>query len=174
MKSSLLAAAVAALTITGCEPPGPAVAPIGYLQLSTPRRPFDTLKVSPTELVSPDVQLYKVDDGFRGTVKGQPIDIAIVSKGRLKGSRGGLPIDMHVNHDAESIVARGLFGGRLVSIRFSKLGIGSCGPAQLQAQEEGEGAGDPCNTSQAALVGKMIEQLGEDQTAAYLATAYFR
>lgn len=172
----LLASLAAAALVLGCEPATTAHSPggdklLGYLEIYTPRRAFDVLKVTPDELVGPDVQVYREGEEFRGRVKDQPIEMRL-EKTKVTGSRGGLPIDLHLTHAHGALVVRGLYGGRLTYLKISKHGVGDCAaPAPDEVRDE-ESA--PCVSKSAETIEKMLQVLGDDGTAAFLAAAHLR
>src|SRR5215471_4761995 len=55
-----------------------------------------------------DSELLRTDDGYRGVVRGLPIDLH-GHPGRVYGHVGVQPVDLHVTYDAEQLTARGMF-----------------------------------------------------------------
>jgi hypothetical protein len=94
-----------------------------------------------------DVELLRTEDGYRGVVRGLPLDLH-ASPGRVFGHVGIQPVDLHVTRDAEELRARGLYAGQLGRLELGpdhlQCTLGPCAYALKRVSEttrlEGERA----------------------------------
>lgn len=126
-KSTLPLLLLASALVTGCAAtPQPKAAGdddfLGYISYNRGGRRVpvvDVTRVTTRELVSPDLQVSRVNDGFRG-VAGRAIIELRPEGDKVLGNRGGLPIALHLTHEGDLLLARGLYGGQLVELRFPR------------------------------------------------------
>jgi hypothetical protein len=138
MKTTIALLTLSAALISGCAstaPPPRAARTetfIGYVTPYTGRKARDTYKVTTEGLTSPQVQLARVDEGFRGVVWQMPIDLR-VDKDAVTGSLSNQPIDLRIEHKGGTLSVEGLYGGRFAGFFFSDTpGAVTTGCSELQ------------------------------------------
>jgi hypothetical protein len=169
LHDNLLIASLLGTLAAGCElaPPKDLV---GYLNLHPVfNQHGEQYQVTQSALVSPNVQLSREDGILRGWTYGEPIEMR--AEGNLiKGSRGSMPIELHVSREGNAVVARGIYGGRLADLAM-------CASSSDAMAREGEVkaiAGErPCILENTATVVKMLKTLGDAESMAMLVAAYY-
>lgn len=153
----------------GCTLPPPKDF-IGYLNLHSAGSPHgDQLQVTASGLVSPDVNISREQGGLRGWARGKEIELRIEGD-LIKGSRGSMPIEMHVSREGNALVARGLYGGGLADLAICVPPSDSAVAPKVRAFQGPR----PCLVDNAVTVAKMVAQLGDAEAMAMLVTAYLR
>jgi hypothetical protein len=172
MKSTqkLVIAAILGTLGAGCElaPPKDLV---GYLNL----HPFlnqhgEQFQVTETALISPNTQLSREDGVLRGWTYGEPLELRVEGN-VIKGSRGPMPVELHVSREGDAVVARGMYGGRLADLAMcSSSSEPTTAPGEVQALNGKR----VCILDNTKTVVKMLKSLGDTQAMAMLVAAYYR
>ncbi|MEP7119917.1 MAG: hypothetical protein ABJE95_03360 [Byssovorax sp.] len=169
MHQRLVIAALLGTLAAGCElaPPKDLV---GYLNLHLNYHEHGVqYQITESGIVSPNTQLSREEGVLRGWTFGQPIEMRVEGN-VIKGSRGPVPIELHVSREGNAVVARGMYGGHLADLAM-------CAPSADRTAAEGEVksfAGDrPCILENTATVVKMFRVLGDSEAMAMLVAAYY-
>ncbi len=172
MKSTkkLLIAALLGALAAGCElaPPKDLV---GYLNLHLVHNQHgEQFQITESAVVSPNIQLSREGDTLRGWAYGEPVELRVEGN-VIKGSRGTMPVELHVVREGDAVVARGMYGGRLTDLAMCT----SQSDATTAGGEVTAIAGArPCIPENHATVVKMLTKLGDAETMAMLVAAYYR
>ncbi len=104
---------------------GGAAAADEYLTLRTEGASWQ-MRIEPSGRVSgADIELAATGTGYRGMVGGQLADMFTADGRRIVGTRGGLPIDLHVAAAGEAISATGTFAGTMGRVELAGQGMSS-------------------------------------------------
>ncbi|MEP7121331.1 MAG: hypothetical protein ABJE95_10495 [Byssovorax sp.] len=158
-KALILPALLVAALTAGCSLPPPKDY-IGYVH---------QYQISQTQIVSPSLWVSREEAGvLRGRAYGEPLELRVEGN-LIKGSRGVMPIELHVSREGNAVVARGIYGGHLKDLAI-------CVPAGDTLAPPGEVTGfssaTPCLRDSTDTVAKMFEQLGDTETMAMLVAVY--
>jgi hypothetical protein len=169
MKKNVLLAVLLGTLAAGCElaPPKDLV---GYLNLHPVfNQHGEQFQVTASTLVSPNIQLSREEGTLRGWTYGEPIEMRVEGD-VIKGSRGSMPIELHVSREGNAVVARGIYGGRLADLAM-------CASSSDSAAAAGEvkafSGARPCILENTATVVKMLKELGDAESMAMLVAAYY-
>ena len=115
----------------------------------------EQLKIEPSGRVfGENFDLLTTPEGYRGMMGGELAFLASSNDDRVVGSRGGSPIDVHLDIDGDAIKASGMMAGRLGRLEIDAAGLrGSCnwcdyqldriGPRQFSGQRACRGRVGP-------------------------------
>jgi hypothetical protein len=96
----------------GCASSGQSGGADEYLTLRTEGATWQ-MRIEPSGRVSgSDFELAATGDGYRGLVNGEHTNMS-ATDGRIIGTRGGRPIDLHGTAAGEALSATGTYAGRL-------------------------------------------------------------
>jgi hypothetical protein len=169
MKPARVPLALLAFAVSGCTLPPPQDF-IGYLSLHSAGAPHgDQLQVTASGLISPDVNLSREPGAFRGWAKGSEVELRIEGD-VIKGSRGSMPVELHVSREGNALVARGLYGGRLTDLAVCVPPSADAAAPRVTSLQGPR----PCIADNAVTVARMVATLGDAPAMAMLVTAYFR
>jgi hypothetical protein len=130
--------------------------------------PVHQYQISQTQIVSPSTWLSREDGVLRGRVYGEPIEIRVEGN-LIKGSRGVMPIDLHVSREGRAIVARGIYGGHLKEFAIcAPEGDRVAAPGEVQAFSGRR----ECLSDSQETTEKMLDQLGDTEAMAMLVVVY--
>lgn len=170
MKKIYLLAALFGPLVTGCqlEPPKDL---IGYLNVHTMLNLHgEQVQITSSGVVSPELQLSREEGTFRGWSHGQPIEMRVEGS-VIKGSRGGVPIELHVAREGDAVVARGMYGSALADLAMC---ASASDPVAAPGEVKALSGTRPCILENRRTVVKMLKELGDEESMAMLVAAYYR
>ncbi len=166
----IINAALLGTLLAGCQlaPPKDLV---GYLNL----HPFlnqhgEQFQVTETALVSPNTQLSREEGVLRGWTYGEPLELRVEGD-VIKGSRGPMPVELHVAREGDAVVARGMYGGRLADLAMCS---SSSEPTTAPGEVESLNGKRVCILDNTKTVVRMFKQMGDAPAMAMLVAAYYR
>ena len=169
MQHKLVIAALLGSLAAGCElaPPKDLV---GYLNLHPVHNLHgEQFQITANALVSPNIQLSREEGILRGWAYGEPIEMRVEGS-VIKGSRGPMPIELHVSREGHAVVARGMYGGHLADLAMC---ASSADPVAAEGEVKALAGARPCVLENTATVVKMLKVLGDTEAMAMLVAAYY-
>jgi hypothetical protein len=172
MKRAALSFALIA-PLYGCAATPPPLAPdsgafIGYVTPHRGAKAGDTFKVTTNGLSSATVQIGRAPDGFRGRVRGAPIEVHVEGD-ELLGTLGGQPIHLRIEREGDKLRVHGLYGGAMAAFQIATHRDGACDARQPSLSIEGQS--DPC-ASQDTIQGMRLH-LAQNEAMALLSVILF-
>ena len=78
-----------------------------------------TVRIDEGRAYGPNIEVDKYEDGYRGVWQGRTIELR-VREGRVMGTIGTLPIDIHVKDENGTLDLQGMVGGQLGNLEIDE------------------------------------------------------
>jgi hypothetical protein len=114
-----------AVVLTACASGGGAQPGNGYVSSAGPAGSQEMRIETSGRVFGENFDLTTTDSGYRGLLRGELSSMESADGERITGSRGGNPIDLHVDADGATLRASGMFAGRLGRLQLDANGLTS-------------------------------------------------
>jgi hypothetical protein len=110
----------------------------GYVSTPGPTGSQEIRIESSGRVFGENFDLTTTDKGYRGLLRGELSAMESGDGERITGTRGGSPIDLHVDADGATLRASGMFAGRLGRLQLDQTELTSTfGRCSMQLQRRG-------------------------------------